>query len=113
MPCFYLLQNRHRVSKEELELEGLLMEEAEVTKAREEETRREQEEEKRLKEQSRERMIDDLMFEDGGGAGGEDADAAAIVARHAREAQDRIAEIRRPKFSTGWCPCWCRSSLSL
>ncbi len=92
-------------------MEGLLLEEAETNKAREEETKREADEEKKLKEKSKEKLIDDLMFgeESAAGADGEEGDAAAIVAKHEREAQERIAQIRNrttgggggPKFSTG------------
>ncbi len=96
-------KNRVRASKEQLELEDLLHEEAQADRQRESELRREAEEERRLKEDSKQKVIDDLMFapegEDGGGGG--DAAAADIVARHAREAKNKLEEIRNTKFSTG------------
>jgi len=88
----FISKNRHRVTNEELELEGLLAEENRAAEERRMQAREEVEMEKKLKEESKEKMLDDLMFSD--------ADARAIVSQH----REQVATRRKAavaKFSTG------------
>lgn len=78
----FITKNRHRQSKEQLELADMLAQEVMDKDRRQKEMTLEMIQEKEMKEKSKEKLIDDLMFSD--------TDASQIVEQH-----------KRAKFSTG------------
>ena len=87
-----LTNSRHRQSREALELQDILAQEARLGNIRQRQLEAEEAAAKKLKAENREKLIDDLMFSD--------ADAGAIVSMHAKEMEES-EQARVPKFSTG------------
>eukprot|EP00095_Tigriopus_kingsejongensis_P003705 maker-scaffold382_size189932-snap-gene-0.30 protein:Tk03705 transcript:maker-scaffold382_size189932-snap-gene-0.30-mRNA-1 annotation:"cdk-activating kinase assembly factor" len=92
----FIAKNRHRQSKESLELLDLMSEEARSAALRHREAEMEERTLKQKKKADKEKLIDDLMFLD--------TDASAIVSQHAQTVAATTEDgllAKRPKFSTG------------
>lgn len=87
----FIHKNKHKRSKEELQLEEIIFEENRLSEIRRKEMEDEARHERLLKAAHKEQLIDDLMFSD--------SSAAAIVADHRSKMTDD-----RPKFSSDLHP---------